>query len=102
MQEKYLPRAINLLLDWMKKNKIKKTDLANELECTWSTLWTWTTGRKVPRIETTAKIEKLTKGKVKCTDWAIPSKEDKKNTKHKRKEAPQSLKKASKKKQQGK
>ncbi len=80
MQEKYLPKAINLLLEWMKKNKIKKTDLANDLECTWPTLWTWITGRKVPRVETLAKIEKMTKGKVKCTDWTTPSKEEKKKS----------------------
>lgn len=75
MQERYMSKGIKTLQEWMRSTATNKTDLAKMLDCTFSNLWNWLAGKTQPRLDAAAKIEVLTKGKVKCIYWTIPDEE---------------------------
>jgi ribosome-binding protein aMBF1 (putative translation factor) len=64
-QEKILMK----LGQYLKENHLKAKMIAEKIGTTESVVSGWVHGKNIPRKETIKKIEKLTFGKVKITDW---------------------------------
>lgn len=63
-------KADHPLLDWAKARGMRQRDLAKTLQVSVPTLWTWTTGRRQPRIEHALRIQELTHGYIPVQSWA--------------------------------
>ena len=90
MQQKYNSKGMKSLKEWMRDNKITKVELTKMLQCYWAGVWFISTGRRLPSLEIAIELEKISKGKVKCTSWVIPvsdaNEEKSKNRNHKQKQ----------------
>jgi len=59
------------LKEWLKQERRPMNWMARELKYkSAATVCNWITGKSSPSLENIQAIEKITKGKVKFTDWA--------------------------------
>lgn len=60
---------MNKLIRYMQINKINARHIAQKLDMGLTTVYGWANGSKKPTIKNAAKLQELTKGYVKITDW---------------------------------
>jgi len=55
--------------EYLKENHLKAKMIAEKIGTTEQHVSAWVNGKNIPRKETMKKIEKITQGKVKFSDW---------------------------------
>lgn len=57
---------------YLKMAKLSDSEFADRLGCHRTEIWNYRTGRRMPRADTAAAIEKATKGRVRAKDFIEP------------------------------
>ena len=70
-QHKYITEGNLLLQEWLKVAKINKPKFAKKTDIPYQIIWRICSKKTLPTLENAIKIEKATKGVVKCISWEL-------------------------------